>query len=98
MIKTTNRGVQAAIEELLYICSSSRRKEIREVKLKTIRDQNARDSYIREKGKLEGKIKGQDLFATLTQLLLADNRNEDLIRATRDKKFRQSLFKEYYLE
>lgn len=49
----------------------------------------------REEGRKEGRKEGEELFAALTQKLLKDSRNEDLLRAISDMKFREKLYKEY---
>lgn len=48
-----------------------------------------------EVGIEQGIEEGTDLFATLTERLLQDNRAEELRRATKDKAFRTKLFEEY---
>lgn len=49
----------------------------------------------REEGRKEGRKEGEELFAALTEKLLKDSRNEDLLRAISDMKFREKLYKEY---
>lgn len=48
-----------------------------------------------EEGRKEGRKEGEELFAALTEKLLKDSRNEDLLRAISDMKFREKLYKEY---
>lgn len=43
----------------------------------------------------QGTETGEACFAQLTLLLLSDSRMEDLIRATKDKAFRNALYQEY---
>lgn len=49
----------------------------------------------REEGRKEGRKEGEELFATLTEKLLKDSRNEELLRAISDLEFREKLYKEY---
>lgn len=50
---------------------------------------------IEEKGIRKGIEEGEKCFAALTEKLLNAARTEDLLRATRDKSWRESLYKEY---
>ena len=52
----------------------------------------------RDAGRSEGRIEGEDLFAELTEILLASGRYDDLKRAVNDKPFRQELYEELGLE
>lgn len=52
----------------------------------------------REEGKAEGKTEGEERFASLTEKLLKDFRTEDLLRATKDKEFREVLYQEYQIK
>lgn len=49
-------------------------------------------------GRKVGVQKGRNEWRKLTQLLLEDNRLDDLRRSTKDKKFEQQLMKEYNIE
>ena len=49
----------------------------------------------REEGLKEGLKKGSECMATLTKILLSENRIEDLKRASEDIDFRKELFEEY---
>ena len=51
-----------------------------------------------ETGKREGIETGADFFAALTQRLILDSRMDDLMRATKDKEFRNTLYREYGME
>ena len=52
----------------------------------------------RAAGKAEGKTEGEERFASLTEKLLKDFRTEDLLRATKDKEFREVLYQEYQIK
>ncbi|OLA92008.1 MAG: hypothetical protein BHW44_04375 [Roseburia sp. 40_7] len=52
----------------------------------------------RAEGKAEGKTEGEERFASLTEKLLKDFRTEDLLRATKDKEFREVLYQEYQIK
>ena len=44
---------------------------------------------------VRGKAEGEERFASLTEKLLQDFRTEDLLKATKDKAFREALYQEY---
>lgn len=46
----------------------------------------------------EGFAQGEALFATLTKKLLSEGRNEDLMRATSDEKYRKELYEEFKIK
>lgn len=46
----------------------------------------------------EGLAQGEALFATLTKKLLSEGRNEDLMRATSDEKYRKALYEEFEIK
>ena len=48
-----------------------------------------------EKGIKKGIKKGEEKFAKLTKLLIDAGRTEDLVKATNDKEYRDSLYIEY---
>lgn len=48
-----------------------------------------------QRGIEEGKQQGESWFAALAEKLLRDNRTEDLLKATNDKFFRETLYREY---
>ena len=60
---------------------------------KTFYEDGMEEGYT--KGKEAGREEGANLFATLSRLLLKDERTEDLLRATNDKEFRNALYREY---
>jgi len=53
------------------------------------------------KGEVVGKAEGQELGETrlskLIQVLLADNRVDEVLRATKDQEARQLLYKQYHI-
>lgn len=51
-----------------------------------------------QRGIEEGKQQGESCFAALAEKLLKDNRTEDLLKATNDKSFRETLYLEYGIE
>ena len=72
---------------------------IHEAHLKEIRDRDAREDYVRKEGWNEGHSKGrsegEDRLNYLNCRLIADERFEDLERATQDKGYREQLYKGY---
>lgn len=51
----------------------------------------------KREGKREGIKQGEENFAALTERLLKDYRNEDLLMATRDRGYRERLYREYHI-
>lgn len=45
-----------------------------------------------------GKTEGESLFAALTEKLLKASRTDDLLKATEDSAFRETLYHEYGLK
>lgn len=59
MIKTKNPGVQEAINEIEVMSLGKTLRWLHESRLKAIRDQNARDDYVRDEGIAIGETKGK---------------------------------------
>ena len=55
--------------------------------------QRARENI--ELGREEGRKEGSNRMASLTKILLSENRTEELNRALEDSDFRNRLFEEY---
>ena len=49
----------------------------------------------REEGREKGKAEERERLNKLTQLLMADNRGTDLLKAVEDSTFQDELLKEY---
>ena len=45
----------------------------------------------------QGIEQGEDILARLVMKLLADNRTEDVLKATQDKSYREALYREYQI-
>ena len=58
-------------------------------------DEEEEMKLIRKQEREAALEEGADSFAALTARLLADSRTEDLMKATTDKAFRDTLYKEY---
>ena len=62
-------------------------------------DQKLHEKTLREEGRAEGRKEGRNegisLMMQLNNCLIADNRMDDLIKASKDKKFQEKLLKEY---
>lgn len=96
-MSTKNAGILAAVKEVREMSLLRSMKALHEAKLKEIRDRNARESYVRKEGIRQGLEQGEDRLNRLNRSLIADKRYEDLERATRDKVYREQLYKEYHL-
>ena len=59
MIKTENPGVKEAVREVKVMSLGKTLRWLYESRLKAIRDQNARDDYVRDEGRAEGKAEGK---------------------------------------
>lgn len=51
-----------------------------------------------EEGHKEGVKEGEKFFAILAKRLLEDSRQDDLLKATDDREFREMLYREYGLK
>ncbi len=49
----------------------------------------------RAEGREEGREEGTERMAVLTSRLIADKRNDDLMKAAKDRVYREGLFKLY---
>ena len=56
MIKTKNAGIQEAIRILREMSLTGYIRDAYEAHLKAVRDQRAREAYVRSEGRIEGKI------------------------------------------
>jgi hypothetical protein len=50
-----------------------------------------------ENGRREGRTQGEARFAKLTELLLAENKQEELLQAVGDAAYRERLYLEYQI-
>ena len=101
MLKTStkNLGILEAIKEVRVMSLRKNLRLIHEARLKEIRDRDAREDYVRREGwnegRNEGRNEGEDRLNGLICRLIADERFEDLKKATQDKEYREQLYKEY---
>ena len=92
---TKNLGILEAIKEVRIMNLRKNLRLIHEARLKEIRDRDAREDSVRKEGGNEGRSEGEDRLNCLNCRLIADERFEDLKRATQDKEYREQLYKEY---
>ncbi len=109
MLQTTtkNRGILEAIKEVRIMNLGKTMRALYEGHMKQIRDQYARDEYVRtegieqgmeqgiEQGMAQGIEQGMEQVNRLNLRLIEDNRLEDLKRAAEDKTYLEKLLKEY---
>ena len=97
MLQTTtkNRGILEAIKEVRIMNLGKTMRALYEGHMKQIRDQYARDEYVRTEGKKQGMAQGIEQVNRLNLRLIEDNRLEDLKRAAKDKAYLEKLLKEY---
>ena len=104
---TKNLGVLEAIKEVRIMNLGKTMRTLYEGHMKQIRDQYARDEYVRtegieqgmeqgiEQGMAQGIEQGMEQVNRLNLRLIEDNRLEDLKRAAEDKTYLEKLLKEY---
>ena len=49
----------------------------------------------RAEGRAEGKAEGEQRFADLANILIADGKTDELVKATTDKEYRDTLYRKY---
>ena len=89
MLQTTtkNPGILEAIKEVRIMSLGKTMRALYEGHMKQIRDQYARDEYVR--------TEGIEQVNRLNLRLIEDNRLEDLERAAKDRTYLEELLKEY---
>ena len=97
--RTKNPGILEAINEVRAMNLVKTLRVLYDAHMKEIRDRNARDDYVRNEGLMQGRAEGREEWENrlnrLNLLLIANNRQEDLERAAKDKQVREQLYKEY---
>lgn len=101
MVAEQDEYLQRAYEKLAEISADESRRDEYEERLKAIRDHrhmiaSGRREGLRE-GLREGEEKGTQKVNMLNQKLLADGRNEDMIKSWSDGEFQKKLLEEYGL-
>ncbi len=91
MIGTKNPGIAEAIRELKEMSMSCPLRQLYDAHMKRVRDERARDQYVR----MEGEAKGEEQMSKLIALLLSEGRKEDALLAAKDADVRNRLYKEY---
>ena len=89
MLQTTtkNPGILEAIKEVKIMSLGKTMRALYEGHMKQVRDQYARDEYVR--------MEGIEQVNRLNLRLIEDNRLEDLERAAKDRTYLEKLLKEY---
>ena len=93
--KTKNIGILEAIKEVRVLGLGKTLRAIHDAKLKEIRDQWAREDYVRNEGVKQGRSEGEERFGRLYLKLIADKRLDDAEKAAKVKAYREQLYKEY---
>lgn len=102
----TDEYMNAAVEEMEKINADKDLRYRYLMREKAASDEATIRNYYTQKGREEGleeghrtgRIEGEECFASLTEKLLKDARTEDLQRASQDRVFRESLYKEYNIK
>ena len=89
--------INEAYEVLQKLSANERKRLEYEARQKAILDYNSQMSSSREEGIQIGEVRGENRAFLLNELLLNDNRIDDLKRAVSDAKYREKLYKEYGL-
>lgn len=104
-----NEYIDKACETIVTLSADEEKRIEYEQRLKSIRDHNTQMSYNynkgledgrlegRQEGRLEGRQEGEHKLSSLIQLLLQDNRTDDIARVTSDETYREELYSEYNL-
>ena len=101
MLQTTtkNPGILEAIKEVRIMSLGKTMRALYEGHMKQVRDQYARDEYVRTEGLRQGMEQGMEQGMKrvnhLNLRLIEDNRLEDLERAAKDRTYLEKLLKEY---
>lgn len=103
MIKTSNIGINRAIQALKEFSLSRRLREDLETRRRFKWDREVMDEYAREQGMEEGlakgigqgKTQGQERVNHLILLLSQHNRMDDIVKAAQDTKYQEKLFQEF---
>lgn len=97
MIHTGNAGINAAIEEVKKMSLSERMCARYEAHMKEVRDQNAREDYVRKQGIEQGIEQERIRINALNRLLAEQNRTDDIIRAAKDEEYQKKLYEKFGL-
>ena len=89
--------INEAYEVLQKLSADERKRLEYEARQKAILDYNSQMSSSRKEGIQIGEARGEKRLLQLNELLLNDNRIEDLKKATSDAVYRDALYKEYGL-
>ena len=89
--------INEAYEVLQKLSANERKRLEYEARQKAILDYNSQMSSSREEGIQIGEARGEARLLQLNELLLNDNRIDDLKKATADASYRAVLYKEYGL-
>lgn len=99
-------GIEPAVDNAIAICIengvladilSAHRAEVMDMII-TEYDEKRHMEMERDEWLQEGIQTGEDKFSALTLKLLEESRTEDLARASRDKAFREKLYREYHIK
>ena len=89
--------INEAYEVLQKLSADERKRLEYEACQKAILDYNSQMSSFRKEGIQIGEARGESRAFRLNELLLNDNRMDDLKKATTDAEYREILYKEYGL-
>jgi predicted transposase YdaD len=78
-----------------YMTMEERDRQIREDGYLTGEENGRKEG--RAQGRIEGRTQGEARFARLTELLLAENKQEELLQAVSDTVYREQLYLEYQI-
>jgi predicted transposase/invertase (TIGR01784 family) len=102
MIAEKNETIKKAVATLAKLSEDEKTRMAYDNRQKWIWDQTARENEAREEGRAEGRAEGMeqglDRINQLINLLLQDNRLEELQRSTTNSEFQQQLLKEYHID
>lgn len=97
MVAEKNEAIKEGIVTLKQLTEDEKEQQRIEGRLRYESEISAATHYGEKLGREEGNKEGEDRFAKLAELLLQNQRMEDLRRASSDEAFRTQLFTEFGL-
>lgn len=61
-------------------------------------DEEGVKEVLQQQWKELGREEGEEIFADLTERLVRDSRLDDLLRATKDREYRNLLYREFHIK
>jgi len=92
--RTSNPGILAAIKEMKVMGLGKNLRMLYEARMKEMRDRNARDAYVYDEGKAEGKAETEDRMQTLIAKMI-ESGEADKLPSLVEKAFLEEMYRKY---